>query len=69
MCMGVCIVAQLCLFVIPWTIALCPWDFPGMNTGQFSPPDLPNPGTEPMSPALAGGFFTFEPPRKQKSDI
>ena len=30
-----------------------------------SPGDLPDPGTEPMSlvsPALAGGFFTTEPP-------
>ena len=26
-----------------------------------SPGDLPNPGIEPMSPALAGGFFTLEP--------
>ena len=26
-----------------------------------SPEDLPDPGTEPMSPALAGGFFTTEP--------
>ena len=23
--------------------------------------DLPDPGTEPVSPALAGGFFTIEP--------
>ena len=23
--------------------------------------DLPRPGIEPMSPALAGGFFTIEP--------
>ena len=29
-----------------------------------SPGDLPNPGTEPMSPALTGGFFTAEPPEK-----
>ena len=29
-----------------------------------SPWDLPNPGTEPNSPALAGGFFTTESPRK-----
>ena len=28
--------------------------------------DLPDPGTEPMSPATAGGFFTTEPPRKSK---
>ena len=27
-----------------------------------SPGDLPNPGIEPASPALAGGFFTTEPP-------
>ena len=27
-----------------------------------SPGDLPNPGIEPMYPALAGGFFTTEPP-------
>ena len=30
----------------------------------LSPGDLPNPGTEPMSPALAGRFFTSEPPGK-----
>ena len=31
----------------------------------FPPPgDLPDRGTEPGSPALAGGFFTTEPPRK-----
>ena len=32
-----------------------PFPFPG---------DLPNPGTEPMSPALASGFFTTEPSGK-----
>ena len=26
--------------------------------------DLPGPGTEPVSPALPGGFFTTEPPGK-----
>ena len=26
------------------------------------PGDLPDPGIEPMSPALEGGFFTTEPP-------
>jgi len=26
--------------------------------------ELPNPGTEPSSPALAGGFFVTEPPGK-----
>ena len=29
-----------------------------------SPGDLPNPGIELASPALAGGFFTAEPPGK-----
>jgi len=28
------------------------------------PGDLPNPGIEPTSSALAGGFFTTEPPGK-----
>ena len=26
--------------------------------------DLPGPGLEPVSPALAGGFLTTAPPRK-----
>ena len=26
--------------------------------------DVPDPGIEPVSPALAGGFFTTEPSRK-----
>ena len=31
----------------------------------FPPPqDLPDPGVLPGSPALAGGFFTTESPRK-----
>ena len=29
-----------------------------------SPGDLPDPGIELMSPILAGGFFTTEPPGK-----
>ena len=33
------------------------WPFP-------SPGDLPDPGIEPVSPALAGGFFTAEPAGK-----
>ena len=30
---------------------------------------LPNPGIEPMSPALAGGFFTAEPQGKPPSPV
>ena len=29
-----------------------------------SPGDLPDPGIEPVTPALAGGFFTAEPSGK-----
>ena len=31
-----------------------------------SPGDFPDPGIEPMSPALVGEFFTTEPPAKPK---
>ena len=34
-----------------------------------SPGDLPDPGIKPASPALAGGFFTTEPPGKPKYTI
>ena len=38
------------------------WPFP-------FPGDLPNPGIEPMSPTLAGRFFTTEPPGKPCNQI
>ena len=31
--------------------------------------DLPGSGIEPVSPALAGGFFTTEPPRKPNARV
>ena len=35
----------------------------------FPPPgDLPDPGIKPVSPALAGKFFTIEPPGKTYRD-
>ena len=34
-----------------------------------SPGDLPHPGIEPVSPILAGGFFTTEPPGKPEGLI
>ena len=58
------------------TRLLCPWDFPGKNTGVgchlpfLFPGDRPNPGIKPMSPALQADFFflffffTTEPPGK-----
>ena len=36
---------------------------------MYSPVDLPNPGIEPVSPALSGRFFTTEPPGKPNNDI
>ena len=57
-----------------WTVALhaplfMEFSRPEYWSGlPFPPPgDLPDPGIEPASfefPALAGGFFTTEPPRK-----
>ena len=41
--------------------------FPSKNTGVvaiFFSGNLPDPGIEPESPALAGGFFTTEPQEK-----
>ena len=35
----------------------------------YSPGDLPDPGIKPMSPALAGQFFTTKPPGKPKCMI
>ena len=47
---------------------LCPWDSPDKNTGvachSLPQGNLPDPGTKPASPALAGGFFTAGPPGK-----
>ena len=33
------------------------------------PGDFPNLGIEPVSPALAGGFFTTEPPGKPRRKL
>ena len=51
----------------PWTVPaklLCPWDFPGKNTGvgchSLLQGNLPYPGLKPASPALADGFFTTD---------
>ena len=59
------------LFAMLWTVALGAPLSMGFSRQKywsglsFSPPgDLPNSGIEPGSPALAGGFFTTEPPGK-----
>ena len=55
------------LFETPWTARLlCPWNFPGKNTGvPFLPPeDLPDPGIKPGSPPLQADSLPSEPPGK-----
>ena len=59
------------LFETPWTVAHQALLFMGFPRQEYwsrlpfpSPGYLPNLGTEPVSPALAGGFFTTEPPEK-----
>ena len=71
-CVRVCLVAcHVQLSVIPWTVA----NQAPLSTGflrqeyqhglPFPPPgDLPHPGIKPEPPALAGIFFTTEPPGK-----
>ena len=75
-CVCVCVhaLSHVRLFAIPWTVAhqaplsmgfsrqeyWSGWPFP-------SPGDLSDPGIElmsPVSPELAGGFFTTQPPGK-----
>ena len=65
-----CLVAKSCpTLVTPWTLAH--WaplsvGFPGQEYWSVlpfpAPGDLPDPGIKPVSPALAGTFFTTEPP-------
>ena len=59
------------LFATSWTVAHQAPLSMGFARQEYwsglpfpSPGDLPNPGIKPMSPALAGGFFTTEPTEK-----
>ena len=59
------------LFVTPCTVAHVgplSMEFPKQKYWSGlpfpSPGDLPDPGIKPVSPALAGGFLTIEPPGK-----
>ena len=69
--MHYCVRAQplICvrLFATPWTIAHQAPPSMGLSKQEYwsglpfpSPEDLPDPGIEPLSPALAGRFFTTE---------
>ena len=64
------------LFVIPRTVACqAPLSMEFFRQEYWSglpfppPGDLPNPGIEPVSPALAGRFFTAELPDNLPRDI
>ena len=59
------------VFVTLWTAALQAPLSMGFSRQEYwsglpfpSPGDLPDPGIKPMSPALAGRFFTTAPPGK-----
>ena len=65
------------LFATPWTVACQAPLSMGFYRQEYwsgllfpSPGDLPDPGIKPefpLSPALAGRFFTTEPPGKPRS--
>ena len=63
-----CSVTQSCLTLCdPWTVACQAPLSVGFYWQEYwsglpfpAPGDIPNPGIEPTSPALAGGFFTTE---------
>ena len=61
----------ICLTATLWTVARQAPLSMGLSRKEYwsgllfpSPRGLPDPGTEPVSPALADGFFTTEPPGK-----
>ena len=63
-------------FVTPWTVACQALLSMGFSRQEYlsglpfpSPGDLPDPGIEPRSPTLAGGFFSTETPEKPSSTI
>ena len=76
--MPLCVLSCVQIFATPWTVALqapLSMGFPRQeywSGSLFSPPgDLPHPGIKLMSPAahaLAGVFFTTEPPGKPIAD-
>ena len=66
------LVTKSCLtLVTPWTVAHQPPLSMGFSRQEYgsglpfpSPGDLPNPGVEPMSPALQTDSLLIEPPWK-----
>ena len=66
-CIVVLSLSHVQLFVTPWTVVLS-MAFSRQDSWSGlplpSPGDLPDPGIEHTSPALAGKLFTTKPPRK-----
>ena len=65
------LLSRILLFATPWTVALQVSLSMRFSSQEYwsglpspSPGDLPGPGIEPVSPVLAGGFFTAELPGK-----
>ena len=78
--LAVCVCTQslshVQLFATPWTIAHQAPLFVGFSRQEYwsglsfpLPGDLPNPGINPMFPALAGRLFTTEPPCKATCNV
>ena len=66
-----CVLSHVQLFVTPWTVAHqgpLPMEFSRQEYSSGlpfpTPGKLPQPGIQPGSPVIAGGFFTTEPPGK-----
>ena len=64
MCVHLCLLSQLQLFTTTWTVACQAPLSMGFSRQEYwsgvpcpPPGDLPDPGIEPVSPALAGGFL------------
>lgn len=55
--------ARASIVVVPglWSTAQYLWQWASLFQGLW---DLPGPGIEPVSPALAGGFYVTEPAGK-----
>ena len=71
-----CVLSHVRLLVTPWTVAHQAPLSMGFSRQEYwrglvlpSPGDLPDPGIEPVSPALAGGFFITAPPVLHPIDI
>ena len=65
-------VFRLFYFWLRWVFILLHAGFSSCDARAYLPHgmwDIPRPGIEPMSPALAGGFLTTEPPGKSSVSL